>query len=168
MLEFRHLPIAIHGFIGKARRHSFECLGQASDDRVLCGLGFESGKDRIKAEAGIGADAQLTYLRWNIGEARVQHFDTAIPCSSITGTEFGIPEKGGISFYTEERIVGLLAAIEGIVTDGSPFLIPEYRDNGAVQIENQPGAPTWQADECLQQLIVDPVQLLPEDVRCVV
>jgi hypothetical protein len=73
-----------------------------------------------------------------------------------------------LPFHTEQWVVGFLATIAGIVTDGGILLFPEYRNHGAVQIEDQSGALRGQVDESLQQSVVDAVHLLPEGVRCVV
>src|SRR6266571_5105082 len=68
---------------GVKRATTAYCAGRAS-----------RAANRIEAEAGVGADSQLTNLGWKIGEAGVQHFNAAIPGASIAGTEFGIPEVG--------------------------------------------------------------------------
>ncbi len=94
VLELGHLPLAIHGFIQDAGQQSLKRWGQTSDDCILCALGFQGDEHGIEAEAGVGADTQLANLGWNIGEAGVQHFNAALPGSSISGTEFGIPKEG--------------------------------------------------------------------------
>ena len=55
---------------------------------------FQGDEYRVEAKAGVGSDSQLANLRWNIGEAGVQHFDAATPSTGIPGTEFGVPQKG--------------------------------------------------------------------------
>src|ERR1019366_5964188 len=167
VLELGHLPLAVNGFVGDAWQQSLERWSQTSDHRVLCGSRFQGDEYRVEAKAGRGSDSQLANLRWNIGEAGVQHFDAATPSTGIPGTEFGVPEVGRIGLDAEQWIVGFLSTIAGIVTDGGIFLIAEYRHHRAVQIEDQSGALSGQVDERLQQSVVDAVRLLPEGVRCV-
>src|SRR5438270_8115174 len=41
----------------------------------------------------------------------------------------------GVGFQAEQRVIGSLAAIAGIVAHLSPFLMTEYGEHGAVEIE---------------------------------
>jgi len=54
-----------------------------------------------------------------------------------------------------------------MVPGGRILLFAEYRNDGAVQIEDQPGPASGPVDEILQQSVVAAMQLLPESVRCV-
>src|SRR5207244_13105851 len=103
----------------------------------------------------------------HLGQASVQYRKAALPRSSISRTEFGVPEIGRVGFHAEQGIVGPFATVTGIVTDGGIFLFPEHRDHGAVQIENQSRSPAGQVDESLQQSVVDAMHLFPERVRSV-
>jgi hypothetical protein len=78
----------------RCRQQSLQRCGQTSYHRILCGSRFDSNEYRIETEARVSSDAQLSDVRRNVGEAVVQHFNTAIPGSSISGAEFDIPEIG--------------------------------------------------------------------------
>src|ERR1700683_2559276 len=168
VLELGHLPLAIHGLVGAAGEQSFERRRQTRGHGILCGASLQSGKHRIEAEAGVGADSQLANLGWDISEAEVQHFQDAIPGAGISGAEFCIPEEGGIGFHAEKWVVGLLATIAGIVADGGILLIAEHCNHSAVQIKDQSGSLSGPMYESLQQSVIDAVHLLPENVGCVV
>jgi hypothetical protein len=52
----------------------------------------------------------------------------------------------------------------GDVTDYGILLFPEYRDHGAVQVENQSGSTAWKVNESLQQSVVDAMHLFPKRI----
>ena len=91
MLEVGHLPIRVDSFVAQSRQQAPEGGGQPGHYGVLRGAGFKSFEDRVETEAGIRSDAEFTNVRWHVGKAGVQQFDTALPGPRIAGTQFGVP-----------------------------------------------------------------------------
>jgi hypothetical protein len=102
---------------------------------------------------------------WYIDETRCQQFHATIPCAGIAGSQFGIPQIGGVGFQAQQRIVGTFAPVTGIVTDLCLLLAPEHRDHTAIEVKDQAGAVVWPVDETLQQSIIHSVHLLQKRVR---
>jgi hypothetical protein len=63
--------------------------------------------------------------------------------------QFDIPEKRGVGFQTEQRIIRSLPSIARIVTNLSPFLMAKYGEHGAVQIEDETRAVLRNVDKPL-------------------
>jgi hypothetical protein len=139
-------------------------LGQAGHDCIMRSSGFEDFQDRIETKTGIRPHTQFSNIRWYIDEAGCQQFNAAIPCASIAGPQFGIPQIGGVGFQAQQRIIGTLTSVTGIVADLRLLLTPEHRDHTAVEIKDQAGPVLWQVDEILQQSIIHPMQLFQERV----
>ena len=120
----------------------------------------------MEAEASIGSDANFANVGRYISKASIQAFDAAIPSSCVPGAQLGIPKIGGVRFDTEQRVVGSLTTIAGIVADLSTVLTSKHRYDRAVKIKNEAGAMFGHVNELLQQSIVDAMKLFPETVRC--
>jgi len=60
----------------------------------------------------------------------------------------------GVGFQAEQRVIGSLAAIAGIVAHLSPFLMTEYGEHGAVEIEDETRAVLRQVNQPLEQSII--------------
>ena len=71
--------------------------------------GFEDFQDRIETKTGIRPHTQFSNIWWYVDETRRQQFNAAIPCASIAWPQFGIPQKGGVGFQAQQRVVGTLA-----------------------------------------------------------
>jgi ribosomal protein S13 len=84
----------------------------------------------------------------------------------FSSSQHGIPKIRGVGFDTQQRVIGSLTAIAGIVTDLSAVLMSEHRYDRAVEIKNEAGAMFGQVDEFLQQSVVDAMKLFPETVWC--
>ena len=68
---------------------------------------------------------------------------------SLSVPQLDIPEKRGVGFQTEQRIIRSLPSIALIVTNLSPFLMAEYSQHGAVEIEDETGAVLRHVDKLL-------------------
>jgi hypothetical protein len=100
--------------------------------------GVEHLQHRLVAKARIGPDPQLSDVTRDTGKTTGQNPFTPTPSAGVTGTKFRVPQETRIGFQTQERIVGAFAAITRIVTDRCPFLPTEDRDDGTIQIQDQP------------------------------
>src|SRR5579862_208835 len=127
--------------------------------------GFEDFQDRTETKTVIRPHTEFSNIGWYIDEAGRQQFNAAIPCASIAWPQFGIPQIGGVGFQAQQRIIGTLASITGIVANLRLLLTPEHRDYTAVEIKDQAGTVLRQVDETLQQSIIHPVHLFQERVR---
>src|SRR5215831_12214774 len=119
-----------------------------------------------RSRTRVGAHSKFSNLGRHIGETGVQKFDAAGPGSGVAWAKLAVPEKGGIGFPTEQRIVGSLAAVARVVADLGAILMAKDGHDRAVEIEDESGAPFGLMNEMLQQSIVDTVQLLPKTGRC--
>ena len=76
------------------------------------------------------------------------------PASRIAASQFDVPQERGMGFYTEQGIIGPLAAIAWIVANLSALLMAKGCDHRAIQIEEQAQAMLRQVNESLQQSII--------------
>jgi len=104
MLEVGNLPIVVDGFIIQAGECAAESRGQAGDDGVLGGSGFEGFEAGVEAEARVGPNPNLSDIRWNVGKAGIEQLDATLPGSSIPGAQFGVPQVGGMTSMQSRRL----------------------------------------------------------------
>jgi len=134
MLEVRHFPLTVDGFISQAREQSLEGLSQASHHCILGRSDFEDFQDRIETKAGIGPNWKPSDIRRYVQEAGHHLFDAALPGASVAGTQFGIPSVGRVGLDAEPGVIRVLATITGTVADGRILLMSKHRDHTAVEI----------------------------------
>src|SRR5271165_4962226 len=94
----------------------------------------------MEAKAGIRPHPNFSDVSRYIEEASRHQFHAAIPCASVTRTQFGIPEIRGVGFDAQQWIVRTFAAITGIVADLGMLLTPKDCDHAAVEIQDQTGS----------------------------
>ena len=101
-----------------------------------------------------------------MGETSAQEFHAARPGSGVAGAELRVIEIGGRSFPTQQRVARTLAAMPGMVADRRPILVSKDGHDGAIEVENQPGAESGLMKEMIEQAVVDAMPVLPEEGRC--
>jgi len=109
----------------------------------------------METKTGICPNPKLSNLWWHVGKAGLQQFDAALPGTGISGTQFGIPQIGGVGFDAQQWIVRALAAVAGIVADLGAILVAKDGDDSTVEIEDQTRAVMGPMQEVLQQAIIN-------------
>src|ERR1035441_2124078 len=100
-------------------------------------MGLQFLASSILCEACVGAKPQLADFGRHVREARIQESGAALPGASVSGAQFGVPQKGTVGLQTEQGVVAALAPVPGVVTNLGAALLSEHGDHRAVQIEDE-------------------------------
>jgi hypothetical protein len=110
----------------------------------------------------VGADSELSNLGGHIAPAAAKQFTGPAVRIGIIRSKASSPQRGGVRFKAEERLVRRLAAMAGIVADFSTFLMAEEGEHGTGKVEDEARAAVGEVSEKLQHSVIDASELLGE------
>ena len=114
----------------------------------------------MKTKARVRPEPHFANVVGNAKEATGRQAFAAGPSARIVRPQLGVPQKGGVGFQEQQRIVGAFALEARIVAHLGSLQAAKDGDHGAVQIQNQARAVLRLVNKLAQQPSIQTRRLL--------